>query len=165
MLVYLTSYSVLCKVEDTGDSNKAQVKLTSLIKRINNHKLCRPNGALCLTALKPSTENCWFSQVSIGHIKLGIPVPCHHCTLPYDETSWDKQLLYKSLNEINCNNSQVDETLIIQHIGYQSLLEVHTCKRSEKFCDLTSVVLNQQYLTHINETVGHNTCSDLKKHK
>ena len=40
-------------------------------------------------------------------------------------------------------DEQVDEASIMEHTGHRSANGVCTCKRSEKLCELTSAVLNQ----------------------
>ena len=108
-----------------------------------NH-LCpkgRPDGALYLTPLKNPTQDCWFSRIPIGHNKLADTVPRLMREAGIEGYFTNHSLRAAATTRLY--DAQVDEASIMERTGHRSVNGVHTYKRSEKLCELTSAVLNQ----------------------
>ena len=110
----------------------------------NNH-LCpkgRPDGALYLTPLKNPTQDCWFSRIPIGHNKLADTVPRLMREAGIEGYFTNHSLRATATTRLY--DAQVDEASIMERTGHRSVNGVRTYKRSEKLCELTLAVLNQE---------------------
>ena len=166
--------------EDISKTNQGGLKSRKLVpKRVIHHsnvqnpqrclvrlfikysQLCpknRPDGALYLTPLKSPTQNCWFSHVPIGHNKLADTVPCLMREAGIQGYFTNHSLRATATTRLY--DAQVDEASIMERTGHRSLTGVRTYKRSEKLCELTSAVLNQE--TKIVEKEENLVKSDVK---